>query len=59
MPLEHRLNTAKEAADEPRMNCGEKLPLAKHCEKIKKISAQRLPLGGFFIKKSEFVDLFC
>lgn len=36
-----------------------KLPLAKHCEKIKKISAQRLPLGGFFIKKSEFVDLFC
>lgn len=28
MPLEHRLNTAKEAADELRM----KLPLAKHCE---------------------------
>lgn len=26
MPLEHRLNTAKEAADELRMNCGETSP---------------------------------
>lgn len=54
----HRLSTAKEAADELRMNCGEKLPLAKHCEKIKNFRSE-IASGRFFIKKSEFVDLFC
>lgn len=52
MPLERRLKKL-------RTNCGEKLPLAKHREKIKKNFRSEVASGRFFIKKSEFVDLFC
>lgn len=51
MPLERRLKKL-------RTNCGEKLPLAKHREKIKKISAQRLPLGGFLSKNPNLLTFF-
>ena len=54
MPLEHRLNTVKEAAGELRM----KLPLAKHCEKIKKISAQRLLWAVFLSKNPNLLTFF-
>ena len=54
MPLEHRLNTAKEAADELRM----KLPLAKHCEKIKKFPLRDCLWAVFLSKNPNLLTFF-
>ena len=50
MPLEHRLNTAKEAADELRMNCGE-TATREALRENKKNFRSEIASGRFFYQK--------